>query len=68
MALKLGIGDAFTLCKGAVDFCNTVPRVRDESKEVQSVVAEMKLMKAHLKALETQIGDEQVFVKGRPDM
>lgn len=68
MALKLGIGDALTLCKGAVDLCSAVPRVRDESKEVQSVVAEMKLMKAHLKSLETQVGDEKAFVKGRPDI
>ena len=68
MALKLGIGDAYTLCKGALDFCSTVPKVRDESKEVQSVVAEMKLIKAHLRSLEAQVGDEQAFVMGRPDM
>jgi hypothetical protein len=66
MALRLGIGDAFTICKGAVDFCSAVPRVHDE--EVQSAVAEMIQMKAHLKALESRIGDEALFIKARPEL
>jgi len=66
MALRLGIGDVFTICKGAVDLCTAVPRVHDE--EMRSTVAEMKLMKAHLKALENQVGDEHTFANARPDM
>lgn len=62
MALKLGIGDVFTICKGAMDLYSTVPRIHEEFQEVQSLVAEIKLMKSHLKTLEAQVGDEKSFV------
>jgi predicted peroxiredoxin len=65
MALRLGVGDVFTVCKGAVDFCRAI---HDEPEEVQSVIAEMKLIRAHLKSLESQIGDEKAFATARPDM
>jgi hypothetical protein len=66
MALRLGVGDVFTVCKGAVDLCSRA--IHDEPEEVQSVVAEMKLIRAHLKALDSQIGDEKAFATARPDM
>lgn len=65
MALRLGIGDVFTLCKGTVDICKAI---HDEPKEVQSTVASMKLMRAHLMELESKIGDEKSFAAARPDM
>jgi hypothetical protein len=65
MALRLGVGDVFTVCKGAVDFCRAI---HDEPEEVQSVIAEMKLIREHLKSLESQIGDEKSFATARPDM
>ena len=65
MALRLGVGDVFTVCKGAVDFCRAI---HDEPEEVQSVIAEMKLIREHLKSLESQIGDEKPFATARPDM
>lgn len=65
MALRLGIGDVFTLCKGTVDICKTI---HDEPKEVQSAIAGMKLMRAHLRDLESQVGDEKSFATARPDM
>lgn len=65
MALRLGVGDAFTVCKGAVDFCRTF---HDEPEEVRSIVAEMQLIRGHLKSLESQIGEEKSFVATRPDM
>jgi hypothetical protein len=65
MALRLGIGDVFTICKGAVDLCKAI---HDEPEEVQSVIAEMKLMRTHLKGLERQIGNEKSFAMARPDM
>lgn len=34
MALRLDVGDAYTVCKGAVDFCRTF---HDEREEVRSV-------------------------------
>jgi len=61
----MGVGDVFTVCKGAVDFCRTF---HDEHEEVQSVIAEMTLIRAHLKDLESRIGDEKSFVIARPDM
>jgi hypothetical protein len=65
MALRLGVGDVFTVCKGAMDLCRAI---HDEPEEVQSVIAEMKLIRSHLKNLENQIGDEKTFVTVRPDM
>ena len=65
MALRLGVGDAFTICKGAVDLCRAI---HDEPAEVHSVIAEMKLMRTHLNALERKIGDEKAFAVSRPDM
>jgi hypothetical protein len=66
MALRLGVGDVFTVCKGAVDLCSR--GIHDEPEDVKSVIAEMKLIRAHLKELESQIGDEKAFVTARPDM
>lgn len=66
MALRLGVGDVFTVCKGAVDLCSR--GIHDEPEDVKSVIAEMKLIRAHLKELENQIGDEKAFVTARPDM
>jgi hypothetical protein len=65
MALRLGVGDVFTVCKGAVDLCRAI---HDEPEEVQTAVAEMKLIRTHLKCLESQIGDEKSFATMRPDM
>jgi hypothetical protein len=66
MALRLGVGDVFTVCKGAVDLCSR--GIHDEPEDVRSIIAEMKLIRAHLKELESQIGDEKAFVTARPDM
>jgi hypothetical protein len=54
------------VCKGAVDLCSR--GIHDEPEDVKSVIAEMKLIRAHLKELENQIGDEKAFVTARPDM
>lgn len=66
MALRMGVGDVFTLCKGAVDLCSRA--IHEEHEGTHTVVAEMKQVRAHLKSLEAQIGDENVFAKARPDM
>lgn len=66
MALRLGVGDVLTVCKGAVDFCSRT--VHDEPEGVQSVVAEMKLIREHLKELDSRIGDEKTFATAQPDM
>jgi hypothetical protein len=68
MALRLGVGDVFTVCKGAVDLCSRAIHDGHEPEEVQSVIAEMKLIRTHLKDLEGQIGDENAFATARPDM
>lgn len=65
MALRLGVSEAFTVCKGTVDFCTTF---HDEPAEVRLVVAEMTQIREHLKSLEKQIGDEKLFSAARPDM
>lgn len=66
MALRMGVGDVFTLCKGAVDLCSRA--IHEEHEGTHTVVAEMKQVRAHLKSLEAQIGDEKAFAKARPDM
>ncbi len=66
-ALRLGIGDVLTVCKGAIDLGRTF---HDEPhpEDVRSIVADMKMVKAHLKDLESKVGDETAFVKERNDM
>jgi len=66
MALRLGVGDVFTVCRGAVDLCSR--GIHDEPEDVRSIIAEMKMIRSHLKELESQIGDEKAFVAARPDM
>ena len=65
MALRMGIGDVLTICKGAIDIAKAI---HEEPEELRSVVAEMKTMRAHLKGLESQMGDEKSFASARPDM
>ncbi|KAK0099701.1 hypothetical protein ONS95_013406 [Cadophora gregata] len=66
MALRMGVGDAFTLCKSAVDLCSRA--IHEEHEGAHTIVTEMKQVRAHLKCLEEQIGDEKVFAKARPDI
>ncbi|KAL2068304.1 hypothetical protein VTL71DRAFT_16402 [Oculimacula yallundae] len=66
MALRLGVGDIFTLCKSAVDVCSRA--IHEEHEGTSTLVAEMKQIRTHLKTLETQIGDERAFVKARPEL
>ncbi|KAH9221901.1 hypothetical protein DL95DRAFT_381680 [Leptodontidium sp. 2 PMI_412] len=66
MALRMGVGDVFTLCKGAVDLCSRA--IHEEHEGTHTIVAEMKQVRAHLKSLETQIGDEKAFSNARPDI
>jgi len=61
----MGIGDVLTICKAAVDIAKAI---HEEPEELQSVVAEMKTMREHLKSLENQMGDEKSFASTRPDM
>jgi hypothetical protein len=66
MALRIGVGDAFTLCKGALDFCTS--STLHEDRELHSLVSEMALMRSNLKTLSCQVGDEKAFASSRPDM
>jgi hypothetical protein len=67
MALRIGVGDVFTLCKGVLDLC-TSTTLHEDPKELHSLVSEMALMRSNLKALPSQIGDEKAFATSRPDM
>jgi hypothetical protein len=67
MALRISVGDAFTLCKGVLDLC-TSSTLYEDHKELHSLVSEMALMRSNLKALSSQIGDEKTFASSRPDM
>ncbi len=66
MALRLGIGDTLTLCKGAIDLCST--RLHDEPEDSRRMIADMCLMRSHLQSLSKKMGDERDFVASRPDM
>jgi hypothetical protein len=66
MALRIGVGDAFTLCKGALDLCTS--STLHEDRELHSLVSEMALMRSNLKTLSSQVGDEKAFASSRPDM
>ncbi|KAG4442596.1 hypothetical protein IFR05_001926 [Cadophora sp. M221] len=66
MALRMGVGDVFTLCKGAVDLCSRA--IHEEHEGTHTIVAEMKQVRAHLKSLESKIGDEKAFANARPDI
>jgi hypothetical protein len=66
MALRLGIGDAVTICKSVLDACKSGHL--DSGKEVQTIVAEMEQMRGHLKSLEIRIGDEKTFAAAKPDV
>ena len=66
MALRLGIGDTLTLCKGAIDYCSRT--AHDEPEDARILIADMCLMRSHLQCLSKQMGDEKVFAASRPDM
>jgi len=66
MALRLGIGDTLTVCKGALDYCTRT--LHDEPEEARILIADMCLMRTHLQSLSKQLGDEKSFVASRPDM
>ncbi|KAH7321855.1 hypothetical protein BKA65DRAFT_482290 [Rhexocercosporidium sp. MPI-PUGE-AT-0058] len=66
MALRMGIGDVFTLCKGAVDLCSRA--IHEDHEGMHTIITEMKQIRTHLKSLETQIGDEKTFINARPDI
>ena len=66
MALRLGIGDTLTLCKGAIDLCSR--GLQDEPEDARIIVADMCLMRSHLQCLSRQMSDETDFVASRPDM
>lgn len=66
MALRLGIGDTLTLCKGAIDLCSR--GFHDEPEDARTMIADMCLMRSHLQCLSKQMGDEKDFVASRPDM
>lgn len=60
MPLKMGVGDPLTVCKSTLDFCGVK---HDHELEIQSVIAEMKAIRAHLK-----MGVVKAFATARPDM
>lgn len=62
----MGVGDVFTLCKGAVDLCSRA--IYEEHEGTHTIVTEMKQVRAHLKKLEAQVGDERTFAATRPDI
>jgi hypothetical protein len=66
MALRLGIGDTLTLCKGAIDLCSR--GLHEEPEDARMMIADMCLMRSHLQCLSKQMGDEKDFVASRPDM
>lgn len=66
MALRLGIGDTLTICKGAIDLCSR--GLHEEPEDARTMIADMCLMRSHLQCLAKQLGDEKDFVKNRPDM
>lgn len=48
-ALRLGVGDVFTVCKSVVDLCAKATTTNhEEMKDVRMLVAEMELMREHL--------------------
>ncbi|XMA12655.1 hypothetical protein WAI453_005446 [Rhynchosporium graminicola] len=66
MALRMGIGDVFTLCKSAGDVCSRA--IHEEHEGTNTLITEMKQIRSHLKSLEVQIGDESAFKKSGPEM
>jgi hypothetical protein len=67
MALRLGIGDTLTLCKGAIDLCSRGLH-EEKPEDARTMIADMCLMRSHLQCLSKQMGDEKDFASSRPDM
>lgn len=59
-ALRLGVGDVFTVCKSVVDLCAKVTTTNhEEMKDVRLLVAEMEMMREHLSAVQQNLSHNE---------
>ena len=55
-ALRLGVGDVFTVCKSVLDLCAKATTTNhEEMKDVRILVAEMEMMREHLNTIQQNI-------------
>lgn len=55
-ALRLGVGDVFTVCKSVVDLCaKATTTSHDEMRDMRIVVAEIQVMREHLDAIHAKM-------------
>jgi hypothetical protein len=55
-ALRLGVGDVFTVCKSVVDLCaKATTSSHDDMRDLRMVVAEIQAMREHLDVIHARM-------------
>lgn len=60
-ALRLGVGDVFTICKSALDLCAKAASTNHEDlKDIRVLAGEMEMMREHLHSIDNHINQKGV--------